>query len=460
MTSERPGDPSHWSLEEIQDAVVAGRVTPYDVVDASLRTLQDWEPVVGAFTSWDEARLNSNAADTAERLRRGTPAPLDGVVLAVKDNIQVAGRPMTAGSSWWQVTPTGNAECWQALETAGAMYLGQTNLHEFAFGATNVNLAAQTTRNPWDPERAAGGSSGGSAVAVAIGACGAALGTDTGGSVRIPAALTGVTGFKPTYGRVPLTGVVPLSPSCDHVGVLSRTATGCARVFGNLPGQRRCDTGTWPDQTFTGRRIGVLTAHLGRSEPEVVAAVQRALTVLEDLGAELEEAAVPNEHEANAVTSTMVRFEAAQVHRKWLQDPAATYGADVRARLEEGLSISADEYRDARRRRGELVAAILDAHQGFDAVAGPTVPITAPTISSCVQGSGVQSALLSNTYCYNVTGQPAISVPCGRTSDGLPVGLQLAAGLGHDHALLELAVALQRVTRWHTERPVLQRSPA
>jgi aspartyl-tRNA(Asn)/glutamyl-tRNA(Gln) amidotransferase subunit A len=460
MTTARSGDLSQWSLEEIQDAVLAGRVTPYDVVDASLRSLQDWQPVTGAFSSWDEARLNHDAADTAERLRWGTPAPLDGVVLAVKDNIHVAGRPLTAGSSWWRVTPDTNAECWQALETAGAMYLGQTNLHEFAFGATTVNPTARTTRNPWDVERSAGGSSGGSAVAVAIGACGAALGTDTGGSVRIPAALTGVTGFKPTYGRIPLAGVVPLSPSCDHVGVLSRTASGCARVFGNLPGQRRGDTGTWPDRTFAGRRIGVLTAHLDRSEPEVVAAVQRALTVLEDLGAELEEATVPDEFEVNAVTATMVRFEAAQVHRTWLEDPATGYGADVRARLEEGLAISADQYRRARARRVELVAAILDAHRRFDAVAGPTVPVTAPTISSCVQGSGVQAALLSNTYCYNATGQPAISVPCGRTPHGLPVGLQLAAGLGHDHELLELAVALQRVTRWHGERPILQRSPA
>lgn len=460
MTTDRPGDPSQWSLEEIQDAVVAGRLMPYEVVDASLRALRDWEPVVGAFTSWSAARLSSYAVDTAERLRRGTPAPLDGVVLAVKDNIQVAGRPMTAGSSWWRVTPAVNADCWQALEDAGAMYLGQTNLHEFAFGATTVNLTARTTRNPWDVERAAGGSSGGSAVAVAIGACGAALGTDTGGSVRIPAALTGVTGFKPTYGRIPLGGVVPLSPSCDHVGVLSRTAAGCARVFAELPGQRRRDTGTWPDQTFAGRRIGVLTAHLDRSEPEVAAAVQRALTVLEDLGAELEEAAVPDEHEVNAVTALMVRFEAAQAHRSRLEDPAARYGADVRARLEEGLATSAGQYREAEARRAELVATILKAHRRFDAVAGPTAPITAPTISSCVQGSAVQAALLSNTYCYNATGQPAISVPCGRTPDGRPVGLQLASALGRDHALLEMAVALQRVTEWHGERPALQRSPA
>ncbi|HET6741303.1 MAG TPA: amidase [Kribbella sp.] len=459
MRTEPPGDLGQWTLEEIQDAVVAGRVSPYDVVDASVRSLQDWEPVVSAFSSWDEARLNHDAVATADRLRRGTPAPLDGVVMAVKDNIQVAGRPLTAGSSWWRTTPATSAECWQALEAAGATYLGQTNLHEFAFGATTVNLLARTTRNPWDAERAAGGSSGGSAVAVAIGACGAALGTDTGGSVRIPAALTGVTGFKPTYGRIPLTGVVPLSLSCDHIGVLSRTAIGCARVFGNLPGQRRGRPGTWPDLTFAGRRIGVLTTHLDRAQPEVAAAVRRALTVLEELGAKLEEAVLPDDQEANAVTATMVRFEAAQVHRKWLRDPAVRYGADVRARLEEGLAISPIQYQEARKRRGELVAAALDAQQRFDIVAGPTVPITAPTVSSCVQDAAVQRALLSNTYCFNVTGQPAISLPCG-TPEGLPVGLQLAAGLGSDHLLLELATAFQRVTRWHDERPGLQRRPA
>ncbi|WP_021594708.1 MULTISPECIES: amidase [Actinomadura] len=452
---------SDLTLEETQAAVLRRDASPAEVAASHLAAIERWEPATGAFATVSAERLHADARRAEEDLLRGSPGPLAAVGVSVKDNIDVAGLPTTAGSSWFSEKAPADAECWRRLASAGALHVGKTNMHEFAYGATNVNTKARTTSNPWDPRRVSGGSSGGSAVSVAVGACGASLGTDTGGSVRIPAALTGVTGFKPSLGLVPTTKVFPLSPSCDTVGVFSRTAAGCTRVLRSLLAEGvPPDDGS--DQGDPGRRdslrglhLGIVRSHLAAASQEVYEVVHSALKTFEALGATVDWVELHHEEEARAVTATVVAFEAAQVHRRWLRDRPGDYGDDVRARLEAGLEVPGARYRTAKRERRRLASEMLAAQRPFDAVIGPTVPVTAPRIADCGpdQAPAAQAALLANTYCFNVTGQPAVSIPCGTASDGLPVGLQMAAGLGRDRDVLALAMTVQDATGWHGLRP-------
>ncbi|MEO3806583.1 amidase [Nonomuraea sp. B1E8] len=450
--------PSDLTLEETRAALYRKEISPREVAAGYLEAINRWEPALGAFVSLSEDRVLNVSRIVTDEFGRGVFRPLAGIGVSVKDNIDVAGLQTTAGSSWLNEQATDDAECWRRVELSGAVHIGKTNMHEFAYGATNVNHKAQTTRNPWDRRHISGGSSGGSAVSVAIGSCGASLGTDTGGSVRIPAALTGVTGFKPTLGRIPTAGVFPLSPACDTVGVISRTAAGCARVFRSLVLHGELEHDDPWRLSLRGAHLGVVMSHVSRSSPAVSDAFRRALDAVEALGATVEPFELPHEEDARLSTGTIVQFEAAQVHRRWLHDRGEDYGDDVRARLETGLTVSGRRYRAAKDDRSELAAKMLESQSRFDAVIGPTVPITAPRVEACglAQAAGMQAALLANTYCFNVTGQPAISVPCGMASDGLPVGLQIAAAPGRDWDVLRIARALQRTTEWHRRRPSLE----
>lgn len=450
---------SDLTLEETRAALLRRDVSPAEVAAGYLAAIERWEPGTGAFVTVSEERLRADARRAENDLRAGTPGPLTAIGVSVKDNIDVAGLPTTAGSAWFGAEAMADAESWRRLAAAGAVHVGKTNMHEFAYGASNVNHKARTALNPWDLRRVSGGSSGGSAVSVAIGACGASLGTDTGGSVRIPAALTGVTGFKPGLGLVPTTKVFPLSPSCDTVGVFSRTAAGCAHVMRSLLAWSAGGTGPGDlcgEPPLRGLRIGIVRTHLAAASPAVREVITPALETVEGLGATVDWVDLRHEEEARAVTSTIVAFEAAQVHRRWLRDRPGDYEDDVRARLEKGLAVPASRYREAKRERRLLTAEMLAGQAAFDAVIGPTVPVTAPEVTDCGTGRApaVQAVLLANTYCFNVTGQPAVSIPCGLASDGLPVGLQIAAGPGKDRDVLAIATAVQAATDWHDRRPL------
>ncbi|SNR56259.1 amidase [Actinomadura mexicana] len=446
---------SEFTLEETRAALLRRDVSPTEVAAGYLAAIGRWEPA-GAFVTVSEERLRADARRAENDLLGGTAGPLTGIGVSVKDNIDVAGLPTTAGSAWFSERVVADAESWRRLAVAGAVHVGKTNMHEFAYGASNVNHKARAALNPWDLRRASGGSSGGSAVSVAIGACGASLGTDTGGSVRIPAALTGVTGFKPSQGLVPTAKVFPLSPSCDTVGVFSRTAAGCAHVMRSLLAESAGGGGDIRrDSSLRGLRLGLVRAHLAAASPAVREVITSALGVLEGLGAAVDWVDLRHEEEARAVTSTVVAFEAAQVHRRWLRDRPGDYEDDVRARLEKGLAVPASHYRAAKRERRRLTAELLAGQASFDAVIGPTVPVTAPKVTDCgtERAPAVQAVLLANTYCFNVTGQPAISIPGGTASDGLPAGLQIAAGPGKDRDVLAIAMAVQDATDWHDRRP-------
>lgn len=423
--------------------------------EAALAAAARWEPTVEAFVA-----LNPGAPGQAACAE----GPLGGVPVTVKDNIAVAGQTMTAGSSWWHATPSQDAAAWQRLRGAGAVLVGRVNLHEFAYGATTVNERAQTTRNPWSPDRIAGGSSGGSAVSVAIGAAAVSLGTDTGGSVRIPAALCGVTGFKPTYGSVPTAGVLPLSPACDHVGVLAPDVAGCRTTWAVIADRKTDAAGPHSEHlalsSLRGLRVGLLTEYLSAADREVAARVEEVVDLVRDQGGVVEELVLEEESAAAAAASDVVAFEAAQMHRSWLDDPASEYGSAVRARLERGRALSARTYLRASRQFEVLAEELRRAQGAFEVVIGPTVPMTAPTVAAVESDEGaLQARLLRNTYLFNVTGQPAISLPCGTDSAGLPIGVQLAAVRGGDALLLAVAEALESLIGEPLRVPELEVAP-
>jgi aspartyl-tRNA(Asn)/glutamyl-tRNA(Gln) amidotransferase subunit A len=428
---------------------------PAEGAAAALAAAAAWEPTVEAFID-----RNPDAPHDAAR----ATGPLGGMPVTVKDNIAVAGRTMTAGSSWWRATPQEDAAAWQRLRRAGAVLVGRVNLHEFAYGASTVNARSQTTRNPWSPDRIAGGSSGGSAVSVAIGAAAMSLGTDTGGSVRIPAALCGVTGFKPTHGVVSTAGVLPLSPTCDHVGVLAPGVAGCrsawAVIADRAPGAAAAGSEQPVLASLRGVRVGLLREHLAAADPDVATRVAQVVDLIRDQGGLVDDLVLPQEAAAGAATSDVVAFEAAQLHRAWLDDPASEYDAGVRARLERGRALPAPRYLQATRERTRLATQLRCAQRAYDVVLGPTVQLTAPTVDAVLADEGsLQARLLRNTYLFNVTGQPAISLPCGTDSAGLPIGVQLAAARGRDTQLLAVSGALESVLDGPLRRPRLGTAP-
>ena len=374
---------------------------------------------------------------------RAADGPLAGQPVAVKDIIAVAGLATRCGSPASDPAPaTVDATVVHRLRTAGAEVFATTQCLEYAAGFAHPQIG--DTRNPRDPSRTSGGSSGGSAAVVAAGVCDLALGTDTGGSVRIPAAYCGVVGLKPSYGALPTTGVFPLSPTCDHVGTLTATVAGTARLYGVLAGEdppgrgRLVEAG---DQRYT---VGVLAAQLADPSvtPEVRAGIGRALGRLRAAGWEVRELAAPwlaSLAEWEEVLSVIVAREAAAVHRG---RDTSRYAEGTRALLEFGAGVSDEQYDRALARRAVLTAAIDESLAGVDVLAGPTVGFQAPEEDPPF-GVGEDSGEGRFTGPYNLTGHPALSLPV--PVDGLPAGLQLAGRRGGDWPLLQAAAAAEHV---------------
>jgi aspartyl-tRNA(Asn)/glutamyl-tRNA(Gln) amidotransferase subunit A len=395
--------------------------------------------------------------------------------VSLKDLFDVAGQPTRAGGVALPVTPAAtDAAVWRRLKRAGALLLGKTNMHEYAYGATTINRHTGDAHNPWALDRVPGGSSGGGASAVAAGLGYASIGSDTGGSIRCPAALTNVTGLKPTYGRVSRAGAFPLSWAQDHVGPLTRTVMDSALVLDAIGGSDSADSTTLgvprtrladglraavPD--LRGRRIGLLVQHRALVlEHDVGMAFDRAVDDLRALGAEVVDVEMPEEQALLDAGVVILTAEATAVHLPYLREQPESYGADVRGRLERGALVPAVDYIDAQRARGKLTAAVLERFATLDAVVGPAVPIAAPPIGATTIRMGnrdvdPRTVLLRATRVFDVTGQPALSVPCGFTADGLPVGLQVVAAPWREDVVLHVAHVYQQQTRWHTRRPPL-----
>ncbi len=409
------------------------------------------------------AQEHLNAFITLGGRERGGAAsprlPLAGVPYAIKDVIATRGVRTTAGSrilaDW---VPARDAPVVRALRAAGAVSIGKTNTHEFAFGTTNDNPHYGASRNPWDASRTTGGSSGGSAAAVAAGIVPFALGTDTAGSVRIPAALCGCVGFKPGWGVLSARGVVPLAPTLDTVGILADSVAWARRAFHAARGVAERAA---PRADLRHLRIGVPERHAyGRTDPLIVQAVEDALALLEARGARLRRIAMPSFDDCVDIGIPLVRTEALRYHRAWFPERRADYGADVAASLAAAAQVTRREYREALRRRQTLARMAAGALADVDLVAGPTVPLVAfpnrvawePVLPG---GELPRFALTRLTYPWSLSRLPAITVPCGLSPDGLPIGLQLACASGREAILLSAAERYEEL-RGPWPRPALR----
>ncbi|HXJ84830.1 MAG TPA: amidase, partial [Candidatus Methylomirabilis sp.] len=394
------------------------------------------------------------------------------VPVALKDLYCTRGVRTTGGSKileHW--VPGEDATVVSRLIDAGAIILGKLNMHEFAYGPEGLNPHYGSPWNPWDEtsHRICGGSSSGSGAAVAAGLCPGALGSDTGGSIRIPASLCGISGLKPTYGRVSRAGVLPLAWSLDHVGPMCRTAADCALMLGAMAGYDPRDASTSvlpvPDYVAAltgnvhGLRIGLLQAFFMESAgEEQQRAVRGALTVLEGLGAVVREVTLDKVGLTAGASTAMIAAEAYAYHESWLKKRSAEYGSDVRERLRLGAFVTGADYINGQRARALARDSVDAVLSGLDVLAGPTTPIAAPVAgASEVEINGgrqpVRASLIRFTRPFNVTGHPTISIPCGFTGDGLPIGLQIVGRPFDEATVLRVADAYQRATDWHTRRP-------
>jgi aspartyl-tRNA(Asn)/glutamyl-tRNA(Gln) amidotransferase subunit A len=416
-----------------------------ELVDAYLDRI-DAARQLNAFITVTGERARREARRAEASLRRHESRPLLGVPIAIKDLFSTRGVRTTAGSSilrdW---IPARDATAVARLRAVGAVSLGKLNLHEFAYGVTNANPHWGVARNPHDPERIPGGSSGGSAIAVVAGLCAGSIGTDTGGSIRIPAALCGCVGLKPTFGAVPLDGVIPLGRSLDHAGPITRSVADAGLLFevmaarpaSTSPPVRRLRIGV-PDQFF-----------FEQVDRGVSKAVRGALDELRSAGLRLRPVKLPQMSLTVAAQLVTLRAEALAYHAGWIRSRPRSYGRDTRVRLQLGALVAATDYLLAQQARERMKAELRTIFTEVDILVTPTVPITAPKLGERYVRWGkrqetVDGALVRFTQAFNLTGVPAISVPCG-LAHGLPVGIQMIAPWNEEARLLGVGKLLEKL---------------
>jgi aspartyl-tRNA(Asn)/glutamyl-tRNA(Gln) amidotransferase subunit A len=486
VSAETAETSGRWPLTVAEAArqMRSGALTAEALVERSLERIHALDPALSACVTLMEADARAAARLADARLSDQRTAreasPLCGAPIGVKDLYLTRGVRTTAGSRVLDdYIPDEDAAAVTRLRAAGAALVAKTNTHEFAWGTFTP-----PTRNPWDLERIPGGSSGGSAAGIAAGMFLAALGTDTGGSIRIPAACCGVTGLKPTYGLVSRAGVIALSSSYDHAGPLARTVEDCALLLDALAGYDPADPDSIeaptldfaagllarrsPAEAVRGARIGVPRQFFFAGvEPEVEALVRAAIGQLEALGADVREVDLPadlNDDLFENCYRAVQRPEASFYHVEmgWPRERADRYTAATRQSIELGAQQLASVYIRGQRIRQAFTAQMRTLLSDLDALAMPTLPIVAPRIAALDQPillgereATVGYATLRNTFPFNLTGQPALALPCGFTSAGLPASLQLVAGHFNEPALLRLGHAYQRVTDWHLRQPAI-----
>lgn len=461
-----------WTLDETARAIRERRVSAREVAQACLRRIERWNPVVNAVLRvFDDAVVA--AADRADAaVAAGRPlGPLHGVPLAHKDMYFRAGRASSMGSKASPGAAQATATLLERLDRAGALEIAALNMAEFALGPTGHNAAVGHCRNAWNPAHVAGGSSSGSGVAVAARLAYGSLGSDTGGSVRLPASVSGVLGLKPTYGLLSGHGMMPLSHSADTPGVFARTTLDLALLLKAIAGHDPLDARTSPrpvpnypaalSEDVRGLRVGVPTTFfVERVSDDVARAVRASLDVLAGLGAEVVPVSLPDCSQLTELSRVLVYSEATAIHAANLRARSHLYSPQVRVRAATGLGIPAPVYAQALAIRPRLVASFV--HQVFeqcDVLHLPTLGIPAPTIEETdVGGAAVMwekiSVMVRCTAPFNYLGLPALAVPCGFTDNGVPTSFQLAGRPFAEATLLRVAHAYEQATDWHTRAPV------
>jgi aspartyl-tRNA(Asn)/glutamyl-tRNA(Gln) amidotransferase subunit A len=459
--------PTLETIAELAPRLRLKEVSPVELTRACLERIEKLNPALNAFITVSAESALAEARTAEIELTRGDwRGPLHGIPVALKDLIDTAGTRTTAASALFEYrVPKEDAELVRRLRQAGAVILGKNNLHEFAYGGSSLVSFFGDTHNPWNAEHIAGGSSGGSAAAVAAGLCYAAIGTDTAGSIREPAALCGCVGIKPTYGRVSARGVIPLSWSLDHVGPLAATVRDAAIVLQAVAGYDALEVGSAdiPVSDYVSGlgegakslRVGVPRVHFYEGlDDEVGVAVEKALTVIGTLVADVREVRI-----AVPADRTVQAAESFACHAENVARSPELYQPETLRRIRSGEKIAAAEYI---RRRREMDQERRWAHDFFaevDLLITPTMPIPALAIADLKKDPAAlrpaELILLRNTRPFNVWGLPAISVPCGFTKSGLPIGLQIAGPHWREDLVLRLAHAYESATEWHRRFPRL-----
>ena len=466
-------DPQNWTIAGLASALRKKLISPVEVTRAYLQRVETHDGKINAFITLLPRQALGAARRAEQEIVKGKyRGPLHGVPFAAKDLFFTKGIRTTCGSKILaDFIPRYDGCVIERLTAAGAVLIGKLNMHEFAYGTTSVNPHYGPVRNPWDRERITGGSSGGSAAALSASFVPLTLGTDTGGSIRIPSALCGTVGLKPTYGRVSRYGVYPLCWSLDHPGPMTKTAVDCAIALNVIAGHDPRDpasaAASVPDYTrslfkdLKGVRIGIPDSYyFERVERDVGKAVWEAIRDLEKLGARVRSISIPDLEEAAMAAFIALVAEGAASLEKWHRTRAQALGRDVLSRLNVGAAVTATQYLKAMRIRRQILENFQEAFSKVDAIVTPQLPVTAPRIGQAGVTFGkveeaVPAALTRFTRIYNLIGVPALSIPCGFSAEGMPIGLQIAGRPFEEKTVLGIGCAYEVVAPWSGKFPVL-----
>lgn len=456
------GELAFLSIAEAAELLRTRQLSPVELTRAVLERIDDLNRRLHAYiTVTADWALERAGVAEREILEGRDPGPLHGIPLGLKDVYDTAGVVTTAGSRILaENLPTAHATAVARLLDAGAVIVGKHNLHEFAYGFTSANPNFGTPPNPWHPGHLAGGSSGGTAVAIASGLALGGMGTDTGGSVRVPASWCGISGLKPTYGRVSLSGIVPLSWSLDHAGPMARSAIDCALLLNAVAGYDADDVASVDRPVdhyaanlagdLRGMRIGVIRDFLDHPlvAPSVAKAIAQAINILRGLGADLVETRLPEYAAMGRMALTILYAEASAYHARWVETCPEQYDPVLLDKLRRRSTHLAIPLAHAYRQRAISIRAADESMKAFDALVGPTTPFTAPRLEADnFEGIG------SFTEPFNFNGLPALSVPAGFDDQGLPIGLMIVGRRWDERTVLQIGAAFQRATDWHRRRP-------
>lgn len=465
-------DVTNLSIQDAAEQLRKKRLSPVELTEACLNRIERLNPVLNAFITVTAESALASAREAEAEIQRGRwRGPIHGVPIALKDLFDTAGVRTTAGSALYKDrVPAEDAEVVRRLKAAGAVILGKTNMHEFAYGGTSAVSYFGAVHNPWDLGRIAGGSSGGSAAAVAAELCYGALGSDTAASIRQPAAFCGIVGLKPTYGLVSTHGVIPLSWTFDHVGPLTRTVADAAIMLQTIAGYDPTDISSRqmsiPNYSAALRtkvaslRVGVARQFFFADlDPDIQAAVSEALRVLQKLTAGLRDVTLPasGQEQLRAVVRAA---EAYTYHADFVEKSPEAYQPETLLRVRAGMDVKAPAYIQGRREVDLARRTVGKVFETVDVIVTPTTAVPPPILADVARDVSTSMALgtrtIRNTSPFNVFGWPTISVPCGFTRSGVPIGLQLSGPSGEDAVVLRLANAYEQATDWHTRRPPAQ----